>query len=218
MSTEKLADMRRNYTRDGLLEEQTAMDPFALFEQWFADAVATEQPPVEPNSMVLATVDSAGQPHCRVLLLKGLDPHGFVFYTNYNSAKGQQLSQQPAAAMTFFWPALERQIRIEGTVEQVSAAESDAYFNMRPLGSRLGAWASEQSQPIVSRDVLEATLAELEQRYPENSQPPRPEHWGGYRILPHRIEFWQGRTCRLHDRLNYQLQENGSWVRERLAP
>ncbi|HKM38521.1 MAG TPA: pyridoxamine 5'-phosphate oxidase [Thiopseudomonas sp.] len=218
MSTEKLADMRRNYTRDGLLEEHAPMDPFALFEQWFSDAVATEQPPVEPNSMVLATVDSTGQPHCRVLLLKGLDPRGFVFYSNYNSAKGQQLNQQPAAAMTFFWPALERQIRIEGTVEQVSAAESDAYFNMRPLGSRLGAWASEQSQPIASRDVLEATLAELEQRYADNSQPPRPEHWGGYRILPQRIEFWQGRTCRLHDRLNYQLQDNGSWIRERLAP
>ncbi|HZJ92311.1 MAG TPA: pyridoxamine 5'-phosphate oxidase [Thiopseudomonas sp.] len=218
MSTKKLADMRCNYTRYGLLEENTSLDPFAVFEQWFADALVTEQPPVEPNSMMLATVDSDGQPHCRVLLLKGLDPRGFVFYSNYNSAKGRQLSQQPAAALTFFWPALERQVRIEGTVEKVTAAESDAYFNMRPLGSRLGAWASEQSQPIASRDVLNATLAELEQRYADNPLPPRPEHWGGYRLLPQRIEFWQGRTCRLHDRLSYQLQDDASWVRERLAP
>lgn len=218
MSTEQLAHMRRNYTRDGLLEEQSPLEPFALFEQWFADAVATEQPPVEPNAMMLATVDSAGQPHCRVLLLKGLDAQGFVFYSNYLSAKGQQLSAQPAAAVTFFWPALERQVRIEGVVERVSAAESDAYFNVRPLGSRLGAWASEQSQPLESREVLEAALAALEEQYADNDQPPRPEHWGGYRMLPKRIEFWQGRTCRLHDRLNYQLQDNGSWVRERLAP
>ena len=217
MSTEHLANMRRNYTRDGLLEEQAPLDPRVLFEQWFADAVATEQPPVEPNSMILATVDAAGQPHCRVLLLKGLDARGFVFYSNYTSAKGRQLAQHPQAALTFFWPALERQIRIEGTVEQISSEESDAYFNMRPLGSRLGALASEQSQPLASREILEATLAELEQRY-ANEAPPRPAHWGGYRMLPQRMEFWQGRTCRLHDRLNYQLQKDGRWTRERLAP
>lgn len=217
MSTEHLANMRRNYTRDGLLEEQAPLDPRVLFEQWFADALATEQPPVEPNSMILATVDAAGQPHCRVLLLKGLDARGFVFYSNYTSAKGRQLAQHPQAALTFFWPALERQIRIEGTVEQISGEESDAYFNMRPLGSRLGALASEQSQPLASREVLEATLAELEQRY-ANEAPPRPAHWGGYRMLPQRMEFWQGRTCRLHDRLNYQLQKDGRWTRERLAP
>ena len=217
MSTEHLANMRRNYTRDGLLEEQAPLDPRVLFEQWFADALATEQPPVEPNSMILATVDAAGQPHCRVLLLKGLDARGFVFYSNYTSAKGRQLAQHPQAALTFFWPALERQIRIEGTVEQISGEESGAYFNMRPLGSRLGALASEQSQPLASREVLEATLAELEQRY-ANEAPPRPAHWGGYRMLPQRMEFWQGRTCRLHDRLNYQLQKDGRWTRERLAP
>ena len=217
MSTEHLANMRRNYTRDGLLEEQAPLDPRVLFEQWFADALATEQPPVEPNSMILATVDAAGQPHCRVLLLKGLDARGFVFYSNYTSAKGRQLAQHPQAALTFFWPALERQIRIEGTVEKISSEESDAYFNMRPLGSRLGALASEQSQPLASREVLEATLAELEQRY-ANEAPPRPAHWGGYRMLPQRMEFWQGRTCRLHDRLNYQLQKDGRWTRERLAP
>ncbi|MCK9533866.1 MAG: pyridoxamine 5'-phosphate oxidase [Pseudomonas sp.] len=218
MSTEQLANMRRNYTRDGLLEDSAPLEPLVLFQQWFADALATEQPPVEPNSMMLATVDSAGQPHCRVLLLKGLDAQGFVFYSNYHSAKGQQLDQQPVAAMTFFWPALERQIRIEGAVERVSAAESDAYFNLRPLGSRFGAWASEQSQPLADREQLEAALAAIEQRYADNQQPPRPEHWGGYRLLPQRIEFWQGRTCRLHDRLNYQLQSDGQWHRERLAP
>ena len=218
MSTEQLANMRRNYTRDGLLEEHAPLEPLALFEQWFANAIVTEQPPVEPNSMMLATVDSAGQPHCRVLLLKGLDSRGFVFYSNYDSAKGQQLQAQPVAAMTFFWPALERQVRIEGAVERVSAAESDAYYNVRPLGSRLGAWASEQSQPLSGRDALVEALAMVEQRYAGNEQPPRPEHWGGYRLLPQRIEFWQGRTCRLHDRLNYQLQSDGQWRRERLAP
>ena len=218
MSTEQLANMRRNYIRDGLLEEHAPAEPLALFEQWFANAIVTEQPPVEPNSMMLATVDSAGRPHCRMLLLKGLDARGFVFYSNYNSAKGQQLTEQPVAAMTFFWPALERQIRIEGTVERVTAAESDAYYNVRPLGSRLGAWASEQSQPLAGRDELEAALQAVEQRYANEQHPPRPEHWGGYRLLPQSIEFWQGRTCRLHDRLNYVLGENGQWRRERLAP
>ncbi|MDY7218821.1 pyridoxamine 5'-phosphate oxidase [Denitrificimonas sp. JX-1] len=218
MSTEQLASMRRNYTRDGLLEKHAPTEPFALFKQWFADAVATEQPPVEPNSMMLATVDSAGHPHCRMLLLKGLDARGFVFYSNYESAKGRQLAEQPVAAMTFFWPALERQVRIEGSVERVSDAESDAYYNVRPLGSRLGAWASEQSRPLTGREELEAALQEVEQRYANNPQPPRPAHWGGFRLMPKMIEFWQGRTCRLHDRLRYSLEESQQWRRERLAP
>ncbi len=218
MSTEQLAHMRRTYIRDGLLEKNAPAEPLALFEQWFANAIVTEQPPVEPNSMMLATVDSDGRPHCRMLLLKGLDARGFVFYSNYNSAKGQQLAEQPVAAMTFFWPALERQVRIEGTVERVTAAESDAYYNIRPLGSRLGAWASEQSQPLAGRDELEAALQAVEQRYANEQHPPRPEHWGGYRLLPQSIEFWQGRTCRLHDRLSYVLGADGQWQRERLAP
>lgn len=218
MSTEQLANMRRNYARDGLLEAQAPEQPVLLFKQWFADALETEQPPVEPNAMMLATVDEAGQPHCRVLLLKGLDEAGFVFYSNYESAKGQQLAGQPLAAMTFFWPALERQVRIEGSIEQVTAAESDAYFNLRPLGSRHGAWASAQSRPLSGRAELEQALAEIEQRFADDQQPPRPAHWGGYRLLPQRIEFWQGRTCRLHDRLSYQLQVDGQWQRERLAP
>ncbi len=211
-----LADMRRDYTRDGLTEAQAPADPYALFGQWFEEAVRTEQPPVEANACWLATVDGEGQPHCRVLLLKGVDAQGFVFYTNYDSAKGQQLAAQPRAAMTFFWPALERQVRIEGLVEQGSAEESDAYYRVRPLGSRLGAWASPQSQVIANRYELEQRLTEVQQRFVDG-EPSRPPFWGGYRLKPQRIEFWQGRSSRLHDRLDYQRTEGG-WQRQRLAP
>jgi len=211
-----LADMRREYTRDGLNEAQAPAEPFVLFQQWFEDAVKTEQLPVEPNAMTLATVDTDGQPHCRVLLLKGLDDRGFTFFSNYDSAKGDQLAANPRAAMTFFWPALERQVRIEGRVEKVSPEESDAYYRVRPLGSRLGAWASPQSRVIGSREELERMLAETEKRFMDVA-PHCPDHWGGYRLLPQRIEFWQGRPSRLHDRLNYRLVD-GAWHRERLAP
>ncbi|MNZ76921.1 Pyridoxine/pyridoxamine 5'-phosphate oxidase [compost metagenome] len=211
-----LADMRREYTRDGLCESTAPAEPFSLFHQWFEDAVKTEQLPVEPNSMTLATVDEQGQPHCRILLLKGLDERGFTFFSNYDSAKGQQLAARPLAAMTFFWPALERQVRIEGRVEKVSPEESAAYYRVRPLGSRLGAWASPQSRVIDGRQELERLLAETEKRFAD-TPPTCPDHWGGYRLLPNRIEFWQGRPSRLHDRLNYRL-ENGVWLRERLAP
>lgn len=211
-----LADMRREYTRDGLNEAQAPAEPFVLFQQWFEDAVKTEQLPVEPNAMTLATVDTDGQPHCRVLLLKGLDDRGFTFFSNYDSAKGDQLAANPRAAMTFFWPALERQVRIEGRVEKVSVEESDAYYRVRPLGSRLGAWASPQSRVIGSREELERLLAETEKRFMDVA-PHCPDHWGGYRLLPQRIEFWQGRPSRLHDRLNYRLAD-GAWQRERLAP
>lgn len=211
-----LADMRREYTRDGLNEAQAPAEPFVLFQQWFEDAVKTEQLPVEPNAMTLATVDADGQPHCRVLLLKGLDDRGFTFFSNYDSAKGDQLAANPRAAMTFFWPALERQVRIEGRVEKVSVEESDAYYRVRPLGSRLGAWASPQSRVIGSREELERLLAETEKRFMDVA-PHCPDHWGGYRLLPQRIEFWQGRPSRLHDRLNYRLVD-GAWQRERLAP
>ncbi len=214
--TANLADMRRDYTRDGLTEAQAPAEPLALFKAWFDDARDTEQAPVEANAMTLATVDADGRPHCRVLLLKSLDDQGFTFFTNYDSAKGEQLAARPFAAMTFFWPALERQVRIEGRVEKVSAEDSDAYFQVRPLGSRLGAWASPQSHVIADRGELEALLADTERRFLD-SAPTCPPHWGGYRLLPERIEFWQGRSSRLHDRLNYRL-ENGNWSRERLAP
>ncbi|WP_327438634.1 pyridoxamine 5'-phosphate oxidase [Pseudomonas donghuensis] len=214
--TQSLADMRRDYTRDGLTEALAPEQPFALFRQWFDDALKTEQPPVEANAMTLATVDGDGRPHCRIVLLKGLDEQGFTFFTNYESAKGQQLLVNPFAAMTFFWPALERQVRIEGRVVKVSQQESDEYYQVRPLGSRLGAWASPQSQVIADRAELEGLVKATEQRFSDN-QPHCPEHWGGYRLLPERIEFWQGRASRLHDRLNYRLQQD-NWLRERLAP
>ncbi|MBX8607041.1 pyridoxamine 5'-phosphate oxidase [Pseudomonas capsici] len=214
--TQALADMRRDYARDGLTEAQAPDEPFALFHKWFDEAVKTEQPPVEANAMTLATVDEEGRPHCRVLLLKGLDALGFTFFTNYDSAKGQHLAARPFAAMTFFWPTLERQVRIEGRVVKVSAQESDAYFQVRPLGSRLGAWASPQSRVIADRAELEGMIRQTEQRFLD-TQPHCPDHWGGYRLLPERIEFWQGRPSRLHDRLNYRLID-GEWARERLAP
>lgn len=216
--TRSLADMRRDYTRDGLDEASAPQDPLVLFEAWFREAMETEQPPVEANAMMLATVSAEGQPHCRVLLLKVLDERGFTFFSNYESDKGQQLRLNPKAAMTFFWPALERQVRIEGRIEQVTPEESEAYYQVRPLGSRLGAWASPQSHVLRDRAELEQLLASTEARFA--GEPPHcPPHWGGYRLVPERLEFWQGRPSRLHDRLNYRRADFESpWVRERLAP
>lgn len=211
-----LAQMRRNYCRDGLADEAAPDDPLPLFRQWLQQARDTEQAPVEANSMCLATVDDQGQPHCRVLLLKGVSEDGLTFFGNYQSAKGLELAANPQAAMTFFWPALERQVRIEGSVSRLEPRLSDVYFDSRSLASRLGAWASPQSQPLADRLQLESLLASVTSRF--DGQPvPRPEHWGGYCLRPQRMEFWQGRSDRLHDRLDYRLHQ-GAWHHARLAP
>ena len=211
-----LAQLRRNYTLHGLQDEAALEDPLAMFRQWLQQARDTESAPVEANSMVLATVDSDGRPHCRVLLLKGLSDEGFTFFGNYQSDKGQQLAANPHAAMTFFWPGLERQVRIEGQVSRLDPQLSDTYFDSRPVASRLGAWASPQSRPLASRAALESMLAHTIKRF-VGHRIRRPEHWGGYCLQPDRLEFWQGRADRLHDRLDYRSRD-GVWQRTRLAP
>jgi pyridoxamine 5'-phosphate oxidase len=209
-----IADLRRNYTQAGLLETDIAANPFRQFQLWFEQAVAANL--AEPNAMTLATVTAAGKPSARIVLLKGFDDRGFVFYTNYNSQKGVELQAHPFAALVFLWHDLERQIRIEGKIELVSEAESTAYFHSRPVSSQLGAWASEQSTAIADRSVLENRLRQLEQEYLDRAIP-KPPHWGGIRVIPQEIEFWQGRPSRLHDRLRYQLVD-GIWQIARLAP
>ena len=198
-----------------LLEEDLPPNPLTLFTHWYLAAEAAEL--LEPAAMTLATASADGIPDARMVLLRGFDERGFVFYTNYVSNKAQQLAQNPQAALVFHWAPLLRQIRIGGRVEKVSAAESDAYFHSRPFGHQLGALTSPQSQLIPNRDFLEERLHALEQQYPPGSAIPRPENWGGYRVLPHTIEFWQGRDNRLHDRLRYRL-ESDRWIVERLAP
>jgi pyridoxamine 5'-phosphate oxidase len=208
-----IADLRKSYERDELDESASQADPFAQFGQWLDQALKAELP--EPNAMTLATVGADGRPSTRVVLIKGCDARGIVWYTNYDSRKGRELAAQPFAALQFHWVELERVVRIEGRVEKARAAESDAYYASRPLDSRLGAWASPQSQVIAGRAVLVAAAAKAAVTHGLN--PPRPPHWGGYRLVPDRWEFWQGRKSRLHDRLRYRL-EGGAWVRERLAP
>ena len=208
-----LSLLRDEYTRAGLSEADADADPIAQFNVWFDDAVAAEL--LHPNAMTLATVDG-GRPSARVVLLKSVDANGFVFFTNYESRKGHELAANPAATLLFFWAELERQVRVDGTAEKVSEDESDAYFATRPYGSQIGAWASAQSSPIPSRDVLEARARELDARY-GGGPVPRPAHWGGYRVAPVEIEFGQGRANRLHDRLRYRLAD-GVWARERLSP
>ncbi len=209
------AHLRVNYTRDGLTEANAPETPFPLFQRWFDEALASATP--EPNAMTLATVDSEGHPAARIVLLKGFDPQGFVFFTNYDSRKGAELEARPHAALVFWWPLLERQVRVEGSVERVDAATSDAYFDSRPHGSQLGAWASPQSTVIEGRSTLEQRLAALEATYAGDQPVPRPPYWGGYRVRLGRIEFWQGRPNRLHDRLRY-TNAGDQWQRERLAP
>ncbi|MFZ9367950.1 MAG: pyridoxamine 5'-phosphate oxidase [Burkholderiaceae bacterium] len=209
-----IADLRRDYSQATLSENEVDSDPLKQFARWFQQALETEVP--EPNAMGLATVDSHGRPSLRIVLLKDFDARGFTFYTNYESRKGEQLLLNPHAALSFHWHDLERQIRIEGTVERVAAEESDAYFGIRPLKSRIGAIASAQSRPIDSREQLEQQFNQAETQF--GQQPPRPAHWGGYRLAPNWIEFWQGRRSRLHDRIAYQRNEDGSWLRQRLQP
>jgi pyridoxamine 5'-phosphate oxidase len=208
-----IADLRKSYERDQLDETASDVDPLKQFQRWFDQAVQAQLP--EPNAMTLATVGAQGRPSTRIVLIKGVDARGLVWYTNYNSRKGQELATHAFAALQFHWVELERVVRIEGAVEKVSAEESDAYYASRPLDSRLGAWASPQSQVIASRAVLVTAAAQAAARHLLN--PPRPPHWGGYRLLPDAWEFWQGRKSRLHDRLRYRLQD-GQWLRERLAP
>jgi pyridoxamine 5'-phosphate oxidase len=214
MTTPSIADLRLNYTRAQLTEADVNPDPMRQFQLWFEQALAAEI--LEPNAMTLATATKDGTPSARIVLLKGVSDRGFVFFTNYESRKGQELAENPQAALVFLWKALERQVRIEGTVEKVSDAETVAYFHSRPRESQLGAWVSNQSQVIANREVLEQRLAELSQQY-QDQEIPRPPHWGGYCVIPRTIEFWQGRPSRLHDRLRYRL-DNYHWIIERLAP
>ena len=214
MDSSTIAHLRKDYTLNGLRKEDVLENPIDQFKRWFAEALASQV--LEPNGMVLSTIGRDGYPHGRVVLLKDVDARGFSFYTNYLSHKGDDLAQHPVASLTFWWPELERQVRIVGKVEKVETAESDAYFAVRPRGSQIGAWVSEQSQTIANRKVLEEKLAELEAQF-ANQAVVRPPHWGGYRVLPHQIEFWQGRPSRLHDRLCYTYESN-EWKLERLSP
>jgi pyridoxamine 5'-phosphate oxidase len=212
----KIADIRKDYILASLDEGVAGNDPIVFFHQWFREAQAAAID--EVNAMTLATVDAEGRPHARIVLLKALDEQGFTFFTNYESAKGHQLGASPHAAIVFFWKELERQVRIEGIVEQVSSEESDAYFNSRPAGSRIGAWASPQSSVIAHRQILEERAAHFAHQYTGDNIP-RPSFWGGYRVLPLSMEFWQGRSSRLHDRILFTREELGvNWEVCRLAP
>jgi pyridoxamine 5'-phosphate oxidase len=210
-----LADLRKDYSLAGLMEKDLAKDPFRQFDKWFQEATAAKI--AEPNAMTLATVNREGRPSARTVLLKGVDGRGFVFYTNYESRKGRELDANPRAALVLPWVALERQVLVEGAVTKVTREESAAYFHSRPLASQLGAWVSQQSSIISGRAVLEDSMKALEKKYA--GQPvPLPPHWGGYRLNPETVEFWQGRRSRLHDRLRYRREKDGSWIIERLAP
>jgi len=210
-----IADLRREYSLTGLRKADLAADPLQQFRHWFDQALAAGTN--EPNAMVLATADAAGKPSTRVVLLKGIDERGFVFFTNYESRKARELAVNRHAALNFFWVELERQVCVTGSVTQVPREEAEAYFKTRPRGSRLGAWASKQSDTVPSREVLEARLQELEKKYP-GEEIPLPPFWGGYVLAPGEIDFWQGRPNRLHDRFRYSKQADGRWLVERLSP
>jgi pyridoxamine 5'-phosphate oxidase len=212
-----LADIRKNYSRQELHEGLVDPNPLVQFNNWLQEAILADLP--EPTAMVLATADQTGIPSARVVLLKGVTAEGFLFFTNYLSHKGQDMALNPAVAITFFWPELERQIRIEGIVTKTSTTESDDYFTSRPVGSQIGAWASPQSKAVTNREQLEAANQEYEQKFAGLSKIPRPEHWGGYEVRPSLLEFWQGRPNRLHDRILYTKNpDSGAWQIGRLAP
>ncbi len=214
MKKTPLEKLHRDYPDKQLLEKTSPRDPFRLFHHWFRQAVDSSS--LDPNGMVLSTVSPSGKPSSRMVLLKGLDKKGFVFFTNYLSRKGKDLKKRPYGSLLFFWPELGRQVRVEGRVQRITAAESEEYFLSRPRGSQLSAWASHQSQVISNREILEKRMKELEKQF-HGKNIPRPPHWGGYRVLPSIIEFWSGRRNRLHDRLNYKKTGSG-WTRQRLAP
>jgi len=210
-----LADLRKDYSLSGLAEKDLARDPFRQFDKWFQEAEAAKI--VEPNAMTLATATRDGRPAARTVLLKGVDGRGFVFYSNYESRKGREIDATQRATLLFPWIALERQVIIEGTVAKVSREEAEAYVHSRPVASQLSAWVSQQSSIISGRKVLESSMQELEKKY-AGAVVPLPPHWGGYRVNPETVEFWQGRRSRLHDRLRYRRGDDGSWIVERLAP
>jgi pyridoxamine 5'-phosphate oxidase len=209
-----IADLRQDYTLQGLSETEIDFNPFVQFREWFNQALSADI--LEPNAMMVATTTPLCKPSARMVLLKDFDERGFVFYTNYNSHKAQELAENPQAALVFWWAELQRQVRISGRVEKISDSESDKYFYSRPFSSRLGAWASNQSEVIENRELLEQNLEELKEKY-QNGEIPRPPHWGGIRVIPAEIEFWQGRSSRLHDRLVYTRNYDG-WKIERLSP
>jgi pyridoxamine 5'-phosphate oxidase len=210
-----IADIRKDYRHEKLDENSTGEDPLLFFTLWFAEAKKAKID--EVNAMTLATVDENNKPHARIVLLKGLDLKGFVFFTNYNSAKGRDIHSNPHAALVFFWKELERQVRIEGIIEKISQQESDEYFKSRPKGSQIGAWSSPQSQIISERQMLDDIHKQYEEEFKDKAIP-RPAHWGGYRLIPSSIEFWQGRTNRLHDRIFFTLDVEKKWQKCRLAP